>query len=138
MRCLVLSRNGGGSTLDIKGFNEFITDMDLLDVPVFGKKFSWFCLDDISMSRLDRLCIPEGLVSFWNVLGQWIGDQDISNCCPIWLVRSVKDWGPKPFKFINGWLEHDEFIPFVRSCPGGFEVSGNKAYVVKEKFKKLK
>lgn len=34
--------------------------------------------------------------------------REVLDHCTIWLVRSVKDWGPKSLRFINGWLEHDE------------------------------
>lgn len=44
-------RSGDGSNFqDIVEFNNFVDDMDLIDVSVSGKKFSWFCSDGISMS----------------------------------------------------------------------------------------
>ncbi|MCH82956.1 LINE-1 reverse transcriptase like, partial [Trifolium medium] len=58
--------------------------------------------------------------------------------CPIWLTATSNNWGPKPFRVINGWLEHPEFISFVEKSWKSFEVHGKKAYVLKEKFKLLK
>lgn len=112
--------------------------MDLANVTATEKKFSWYCSDCVSMSRLDRFLLLESLILMWKVSGQWIGDKFISDHCPIWLIRSIKDWRPKVFRFINGWLEHSYFRPFVSSCWAGFDVHGNKAYVVKEKLKLIK
>lgn len=69
---------------------------------------------------------------------QGIGNCDISDHCSIWLLRSSKDWGPKPFCVFNGWFEHKEFKLYVRSCWTDFFISRNKAYIVKENFKLLK
>jgi hypothetical protein len=53
-------------------------------------------------------------------------------------VTSTLNWGPKPFRVINGWLEHPEFLPFVEKVWKSFNVHGRKAFVLKEKFKMLK
>ncbi|GAU18560.1 hypothetical protein TSUD_325520 [Trifolium subterraneum] len=68
----------------------------------------------------------------------WIGDRDIYDHCPICLTVTSNNWGPKPFRVINGWLEHPEFISFLEKSWKSFEVHGKKAYLLKEKFKLLK
>lgn len=50
----------------------------------------------------------------------------------------MKDGGPKPFCIFNGWFEHENFIFYARSCWSKFSFSGNKAFILKEKFKELK
>lgn len=127
-----------GSIQEVNEFNAFISDMDLLDVSVTGNVFSWFCSDGISMSRLDRFLISPNLVDKWNISGQWIGKRNISDHCPIWLLRSNVDWGPKPFRFVNAWFHHAKFKEFVKDSWSQIQVSGNKAYVFKEKMKMLK
>jgi hypothetical protein len=72
------------------------------------------------------------------VVGHWIGDRDISDHCPIWLTASANNWGPKPFRVINGWLEHPDFYPFVEKSWKSFKVYGRKAYVLKEKLRLLR
>lgn len=54
---------------DMQEFNQFIENMELIDVPPIGKKFTWFCSDDIAMSRLDKFLLSEGLVNCWHVQG---------------------------------------------------------------------
>jgi hypothetical protein len=119
-------------------FNRFVEDMEVIDVPVLGKKFSWFSGDGKSMSRIDRFLLSEGFINSQGISGQWIGDRDISDHCPIWLMDSSNNWGPKPFRFINGWLEHPEFFPFVEKSWKSFDVYGKKAYVLKEKSRLFK
>ncbi|MCI09822.1 hypothetical protein A2U01_0030913 [Trifolium medium] len=97
-------------------FCQFADAMELIDVPVAGKKFSWFSADGNAMSRLDRFLLSEKFIEKEEVSGQWIGNRDISDHCPIWLMCSNINWGPKPFKVNNCWLEHPEFKQFVETC----------------------
>ncbi|GAU35252.1 hypothetical protein TSUD_323890 [Trifolium subterraneum] len=92
-------------------FNRFVEEMELIDVQVLGKKYSWFSADGNSMSRLDRFLL--------------------SDC----FIVSQDNWGPKPFRVINGWLEYPEFLAFVEKSWKGFDVHGKKAFILKEKFK---
>ncbi|MCI39255.1 cysteine-rich receptor-like protein kinase, partial [Trifolium medium] len=43
----------GNRPLDHIPFNRFIEDNILIDLPLSGRKFTWFKGDDLSMSRLD-------------------------------------------------------------------------------------
>ncbi|KAK8698032.1 hypothetical protein V6N13_114164 [Hibiscus sabdariffa] len=56
-------------------FNEFIEDLDLVDLPLKGHRFTWFGSGN-KCSRLDSLVLDE------------------------------TDWGPKPFRFINAWVDN--------------------------------
>ncbi|MCH81419.1 LINE-1 reverse transcriptase like, partial [Trifolium medium] len=119
-------------------FNQFVEGMDVIDIPVTGKKFTWFSADGKTMSRLDRFLLSEGFIEKGGVTGQWIGDRDISDHCPIWLLCSKLDWGPKPFKFNNCWLDHAEFKPFVEKLWSNMKIEGKKAFILKEKLKRTK
>jgi hypothetical protein len=55
-------------------FNRFVEDMEVIDVPVLAKKFSWFSADGKSMSRIDRFLLLEGFINSQGISGQWIGD----------------------------------------------------------------
>ncbi|PNY11621.1 cysteine-rich receptor-like protein kinase, partial [Trifolium pratense] len=119
-------------------FCQFVEAMELIDVPVAGKKFSWFSGDGNAMSRLDRFLLSENFIDKEEVSGQWIGNRDISDHCPIWLLCSTFNWGPKPFKVNNCWLEHPGFKLFVEKIWEKLHISGKKAFVIKEKLKRLK
>lgn len=122
----------------MEDYNYFIADMDLFDPPLNGKKFTWFCSDSLSSSQLDRFLISPGLADLWQVKGQWVGNRDISDHRPIWLISSVNNWGPKPFRFNSCWPDHAEFKSFVSQEWCKFSVVGKKAFVIKEKLKFLR
>ncbi|GAU22765.1 hypothetical protein TSUD_129770 [Trifolium subterraneum] len=119
-------------------FNRFVEEMELVDVPVLGKKFTWFSADGKSMSRIDRFFMSDGFAAKYDITGQSIRDRDISDHFPVWLIVSSNNWGPKPFRVINGWLDHPDFFPFVENTWKSFDVHGKKAFILKEKFKLLK
>jgi hypothetical protein len=54
------------------------------------------------------------------------------------LKYAENDWGPKPFRFNNFWLEHKSFVKVVEDCWRGQEVEGWMAHVLKEKLRGLK
>jgi hypothetical protein len=112
--------------------------MELVDIPVLGKKFTWFNSDGSAMSRLDRFLLSEVFISKGSITNQWVGDRDIFDHCPIWLMSTNLNWGPKPFKLNNCWLEHPEFFTFVKNTWENMNVQGKNAFVIKEKLKKLK
>ncbi|KAI5436841.1 hypothetical protein KIW84_023097 [Lathyrus oleraceus] len=85
--------------------------MDLVDLPLYGGKFTQH---------------------------KYVGCREISDHSPIWLKGSVRNWGPKPFKFFNAWVDHKEFLPFVSKSWGSMSFKGSVAYILKEKLKNLK
>jgi exonuclease III len=99
-------RNGPGSQSERAEFVSFIDALEVTDVPVTGKKFTWFSADGSAMSRLDRFLLSEGFIEKGGISNQMVGDRDISDHCPIWLECTRLNWGPKPFKFLNCWLQH--------------------------------
>jgi hypothetical protein len=38
--------------LDMIVFNDFVDRMNLIDLPILGRRFVWFRLNEITMSRL--------------------------------------------------------------------------------------
>ncbi|MCI04523.1 hypothetical protein A2U01_0025570, partial [Trifolium medium] len=63
------SERKGSSTDSRQGerilFNRFVEEMEVVDVPVLGKKFSWFSADGKAMSRLDRFLLSDGHHIAW-------------------------------------------------------------------------
>ncbi|XP_058746325.1 uncharacterized protein LOC131619219 [Vicia villosa] len=128
----------GGKNSETKSFNNFLDSINLIDVPCKGKKYSWFSGDNKSFSRIDRFLISGDLINAWGVVGQFIGNIDILDHSPMWLVIDKEDWGPKPFKFNNGWFDNKFFLPYVESSWKDIKVYGRSDYVLKEKLRLLK
>ncbi|XP_058732888.1 uncharacterized protein LOC131604468 [Vicia villosa] len=123
---------------EIECFKNFIEEMDLVDPPTLGGKFTWFNNNGKAMSRIDRFLLLNCFMEAWNVQGQYIGGRDVSDHAPIWINENRKDWGPKAFKFNNSWLKHKDFHKFVETEWGKIHVKGRGDFVLCEKLKVLK
>lgn len=126
------------SEAESQDFMYFLDEMRVVEPISLGKRFSWNQPNGPAASRIDRIILSKDLVERWNIRAQWIGLRDISNHCPIWLISSEKNWGPKPFKFINGWLDHVERKQFMEGKWKECKVEGWMTHIVKEKLKYLK
>ncbi|KAI5430646.1 hypothetical protein KIW84_035018 [Lathyrus oleraceus] len=123
---------------EAEDFEGFISSMNLVDVPMINKRFTWYNLDGSACSRLDRFLMSEKLFDLWCVGGIVAMDRSISDHCPIWLNCNFVDWGPKPFKFFKGWCEHDEFIPLVSDIWINTSRRGKASFILKEKLLAVK
>ncbi|MCI22763.1 transposon TX1 putative protein [Trifolium medium] len=90
------------------------------------------------MSRLDRVLVSDkwwkdcGAVSLWGL------KRDVSDHCPLIVRYDGFDWGPKPFRFNNHWLNNKDFSKLVEREWSSFQVDGRMSFVLKEKLKMLK
>ncbi|XP_058726320.1 uncharacterized protein LOC131597653 [Vicia villosa] len=90
------------------------------------------------MSRIDRFLLLDCLIEDWKVVGQYIGERDVSDHAPIWSKDNRKDWGPKPFKFNNLWLKHEDLNTFVEEEWNKIVIKGRGDFCLVEKLKTLK
>ncbi|XP_058775087.1 uncharacterized protein LOC131649341 [Vicia villosa] len=104
----------GNNGRDCTDFFNFVEEMDIIDLPCVGGRFTWFSWNDYAMSRLDQFLIIDNLISLWKFDNQVVGKWVLSDHCPVWLKSSGSDWGSKPFKFNNGWYKHKDFDSFVK------------------------
>ncbi|XP_024628654.1 DNA-(apurinic or apyrimidinic site) endonuclease-like [Medicago truncatula] len=86
----------GTQTLDdFSHFNEFIDECVLIDLPLCGRKFTWFKGDGRSMSRLDRFLLSEAWCLLWPNCIQVGHLRGLSDHCPIVLSVDEENWGPR-------------------------------------------
>lgn len=123
---------------EINAFSQFIEDMELGDIPVYGRKFTWHKSDGSVMSRLDRFLVSEEWLDIWGNSSQWILNRDFFNHCRIILKTTSSNWGPKSFQFNNCWPKHRGFEEMVKQFWESSEVEGWSAFILKEKLKKTK
>src|SRR3954467_5512721 len=123
---------------EITIFKEFIEEMELVDLPTIGGKFTWIKSNGKSMSRIDKFLLSDSLIEDWKVVGQYIGERDVSDHAPIWFKDNRKDWGPKTFKFNNLWLKHEDMNNFVEEEWKKIVIKGRGDFCLVEKMKTLK
>lgn len=92
----------------------------------------------MSINRIDRFLLLDNMINRWGVVGQFIGDRDISDHCPVGLVKDNIDWDPKLFKFNNEWFSSDSFVPFMEEEWKNLNVESRGDFFLKEKLRLLK
>ena len=62
----------------------------------------------------------------------------ISDHCPLLMMEDSRDWGLRPFWFLNAWSLHPHFLPFVEKWWKEHEVEGWAGFKLFSKMKGLK
>ncbi|GJY77297.1 putative RNA-directed DNA polymerase, eukaryota, reverse transcriptase zinc-binding domain protein [Tanacetum coccineum] len=94
-------------------FNLFIKNLNLLDVPLGGFKFTWTDKWATKMSKLDRFLVSECFHDAYPNITGLVLEKGIQDHRPILLKESVFDYGPTPFRFYHSWLDIEGFQDMV-------------------------
>ncbi|GJR99922.1 RNA-directed DNA polymerase, eukaryota [Tanacetum coccineum] len=105
-----------GETISTKDFNEFIDDMELIDVSMGAKKFTKVSRAGNKMSRLDRFKVSEHVVDKVPKLTSVALERKCSDHCPVLLQEERNDYGPNPFQIFNSWMETEGFDKLVKNA----------------------
>jgi exonuclease III len=103
------------SALEVREFCNFMEELELVDLPLLGRRFTWYQPNCRAMSRIDRVLISDEWALRWGSVALWALPRDVSDHCPLILKYSHDDWGPKPFRFNNFWLANSKFKEIVES-----------------------
>lgn len=118
--------------------SDFIGDIDLVDLPIIGDKFSLFNQADDSASRLDYFLVSDGLIELWSLKGKFIGKKSFYDYCLISNKANRLNQGPNPFKFFSSQIKHIDLLHMVKDVWYGANIQGQKLFLFKEKLKHLK
>ncbi|XP_071700546.1 uncharacterized protein [Rutidosis leptorrhynchoides] len=88
-------------------FNEFIIRNNLIEIPINGWKFTRISDDGTKFRKLDRFLVSDKFINYWNDLSINVLDRMESDHCPLILRDGVVDFGPKPFKIFDEWLNRE-------------------------------
>ncbi|XP_071739299.1 uncharacterized protein [Rutidosis leptorrhynchoides] len=88
-------------------FNMFISNNCLIEIPISGRQFTRVSEDGSKFSKLDRFLVTENFLNLWEDLSIIALDRKLSDHCPLVLRDKIIDYGPKPFKVFDAWLDHD-------------------------------
>ncbi|XP_071740585.1 uncharacterized protein [Rutidosis leptorrhynchoides] len=91
-----------------KMFNEFIEKCHLIDIPLCGKRFTRISDDGRKLSKLDRFLVSEDFLHSWGDVSVTSLDRRTSDPSPLILRDNNADFGPKPFKIFDLWIETKE------------------------------
>lgn len=121
----------------MSNFNNFIEGTELVDISVIGGVFTWFSGPGKAMRILDKFLFSDNVISRWRTLGQHTRKRDFRPL-PDLDMASLGDWGLKPSRFNNCWVNHKDFLSFVKEEWNSMSVKGQGDYILKEKLKALK
>lgn len=98
--------------VSMREFIGWIDDLQLIDVPLHGMKFTWGRLE--SQSRLDRcLCNNEWFIRYPEIRLDGL-KRSFSDHNPLLLSLDRKtNWGPKPFRVYDSWFLNPKFKKFL-------------------------
>ncbi|XP_028121642.1 uncharacterized protein LOC114318872 [Camellia sinensis] len=116
-RCIKRDRGMGD-------FSNFISSLELVDIPMLGRRYTWGNCQ--IWSRIDRFLVNLEWME-WYKYKVWGLSRLFSDHSPILLMEDDRDWGPKPFKFINAWVLHPNFLEEVRRVWDSTMVQGWQA-----------
>lgn len=94
-------------------FNDFLREMEIEDIPLVDRKFTWFRPNGRTRSRIDQILVTREWLITWEGSIQYVLQRNIYDHCPILLKNSCVDWGPKPFRTFNCWLKDSRFTKFI-------------------------
>lgn len=103
-----------------------------------GQKFTRVSDNGRKYSKLDRFLVSSGFCLVWKNLGVKALERKWSDHYPIMLSDVDLNFGPKPFKGFDTWLEGDNIESVVREAWGKEVVARNPDRVFKEKLKNVK
>ncbi|KAK2352376.1 DNA-(apurinic or apyrimidinic site) endonuclease [Trifolium repens] len=118
------SSSAGSRPMDHISFNRFIEDTFLVDLPLSGRKFTWYKGDGITMSRLDRFLLSEEWCLTWANCTQTAQLRGISDHCPLILSSNEENWGPRPLRMLNCWREVPGYQNFVKEKWQALQIHG--------------
>ncbi|KAL8457344.1 hypothetical protein ACS0TY_035266 [Phlomoides rotata] len=96
-----------------------------------GKLFTWYRPDGTCKSKLDRMLVNEEWIERWpNHVLKDLG-RSFSDHQPICIDCPQKDWGPKPFRFMNCWTSHPSFNKFIKDKWESYEINGWRSFILK-------
>ncbi|XP_071705333.1 uncharacterized protein [Rutidosis leptorrhynchoides] len=86
-------------------FKNFIQSNGLVEIPLVGKRYTRISDDGTQFSKLDRFFVSNTLFSHWDCLSVILLDRKLSDHSPLLLKNGQIDFGPKPIRIFNSWLE---------------------------------
>jgi hypothetical protein len=105
-------------------FNRFIEENFLIDLPLSGRKYSWYKGDGLTMSRLDRFLLSEEWSLSWPNCTQVAQLRGVSDHCPLVLSTNEENWGPRPLRMLKCWKDIPGYQIFVRDKWQSMQVDG--------------
>lgn len=119
-------------------FNDFIREAQLVDIPMGGRKFTRVGADWRKFSKLVRVLVSGNFLDYWSNLSVTALDRKLSDHCPILLSDKLLDFGPKPFRFFDAWLDKHDIEVVIKNAWAKSVTSFHPDCIFRDKLKNVK
>ncbi|GAU38427.1 hypothetical protein TSUD_396070 [Trifolium subterraneum] len=126
VRSIEERRSGSGRPQSLKhlSFSRFIEDNNLIDLPLSGRKFTWFKGDGMSMNCLDKFLLSGEWCLTWPDCTQVARMRGLSDHCALILAANEDEWGPRPSRMLKCWKDVPGYNVFVKDKWKSYQVDG--------------
>ncbi|PWA67185.1 RNA-directed DNA polymerase, eukaryota [Artemisia annua] len=123
-----------------RDFNDFIDDTALQEYNLKGMKFTYLAnrLGACKLSRIDRVLVCSNVFNKWPNACVRALQRDMSDHSPLILSLVDTNFGPKPFRWFDSWLERTDCIQVINSVLVGVRFRGPADVVLGLKLKTLR
>ena len=84
-----MSREREGVGENMHGRKESVgLDLELIGMPLVGRKFTWFRPNGMARSRIDKVLVSMDCLNVWNGCSQYILDRNIFDHYPM-LIKKI-------------------------------------------------
>ncbi|KAJ0788215.1 putative RNA-directed DNA polymerase [Helianthus annuus] len=115
-------------------FNDFIFESGLQEYGMKDRKFTWQSSNGSKLSKIDRVLVCSDFFASWPDACLRALPKLFSDHCPIVLVSKDCNYGPKPFKVFDSWINRDGFQETIRSAANSFSFEGPADLFLLRKF----
>lgn len=98
--------------------------MELVDIPLVGRSFTWFRPNGKAKSRIDRVLISRKWLDSWQGCTQYVLNRNAWDHCPILVKNNSFDWGPRSFKIFNCWFQDKRLHELEKKVWSDHKVEG--------------
>nr|GEU55148.1 RNA-directed DNA polymerase, eukaryota [Tanacetum cinerariifolium] len=131
-----------GSVFNVQSaaaFNNFISLVSLIDLPIDGYAYTWVHKFVTKMSKLGRFLISNGLMASFPHLSAICLDKHLSDHRPILMREMNIDYGPTLFRFFHSWFQIEGFDKLVEDTWMHIDITdSNGMILLKKKLQALK
>ncbi|XP_026452343.1 uncharacterized protein LOC113352782 [Papaver somniferum] len=123
----------------MRDFISFITNHDLVDLPLSGAKYTWSNFrENPYCSKIDRFLLNSLWEAMFPYTIQSAKPRPVSDHTPLLLSTTMVNTGARPFKFEIIWLESAKLKDKMQVWWSNLTFNGNLGYVFRKKLMAIK
>ncbi|XP_021971684.1 uncharacterized protein LOC110866841 [Helianthus annuus] len=140
VRCTEERKNSRFNITCASDFNSFIDEADLQEYFMRGSRFTHVAVNNgnVKLSKIDRVLVCQNFFNRWPLACLRSLPREMSDHTPLLLTLVDSNFGYKPFRWFNSWLEREGCQEVVIKAYSDCSVKGRPDVVITTKLKCVK